>query len=115
MGRGPEGELVPRNSATAPLDHPLQLLIASTISPCGGGEPDADASLRATIRILRQRSLIERIAGGRVSLTVMVPPSASPAVYGPTAPQMRALRRSDLDSASTCHLRARRCAASRGS
>lgn len=75
---------------------PLLLLVGSAIAACGNGELDADPSLRVTVSILPQRYFVERIGREHVSLTVMVPPSASPAVYEPTALQMRALSRSDL-------------------
>jgi zinc transport system substrate-binding protein len=75
---------------------PLLLLGGSAISACGNGEPAADTSLRAAVSILPQRDFVERIGGEHVNLTVMVPPGASPAVYEPTAQQMRELSRSDL-------------------
>ncbi|MFC1944313.1 metal ABC transporter solute-binding protein, Zn/Mn family [Chloroflexota bacterium] len=67
----------------------LVLLAAAAIS-CSG-EPEGEDVIGVVVTIPPQAELVERVGGGRVAVTVMVPAGASPHTYEPTASQMVAL------------------------
>ena len=56
---------------------------------------EAEGPLEIIVSVLPQQYFVERIAGERASVTVMVPPGASPHTYEPRPEQMRALSRAD--------------------
>lgn len=56
---------------------------------------EAEQPLEIVVSVLPQQYFVERIAGGRASVTVMVPRGASPHTYEPRPAQMRALSRAD--------------------
>ncbi len=56
----------------------------------------ADERITVAITIVPQKYFVERIAGERVEIIVMVPPGSDYHAYEPTARQMRALTRSRL-------------------
>ncbi|SDH09100.1 metal ABC transporter solute-binding protein, Zn/Mn family [Roseospirillum parvum] len=59
--------------------------------PARAAEP-----LSVVVSILPQKWLVEAVGGDAVTVTVMVPPGASPATYEPKPGQMRALEAADL-------------------
>ncbi|MFH1943387.1 MAG: zinc ABC transporter substrate-binding protein [bacterium] len=61
---------------------------------CGDGWKDAKNQI--TVSILPQKYFVEKIAGNRFDVNVMIPPGHSPHVYEPTPQQMRSLSRSIL-------------------
>ena len=48
------------------------------------------------VSVLPQKFFVERIAGDRVRIEVMIPPGASPALYEPMIAQLKALSSADL-------------------
>jgi len=54
-----------------------------------------DASMTLMVSIVPQQYFVERIAGGRALVGVMVPPGASPATYEPKPEQLRQLSKAD--------------------
>lgn len=50
-----------------------------------------DESLVVVVSILPQQEFVEKIAGDRVNVVVLIPPGASPATHEPTAGQLRAV------------------------
>lgn len=72
----------------------LPLALAALLAlaaPLRAAEP-----LAVGVSILPQKWLVEAIGGEAVSVTVVVPPGASPATYEPKPGQMRALAEADL-------------------
>ncbi len=63
---------------------------------CSRGAPPAGAGdlLQATVSVLPQKYLVERVGGGHVAVNVLVGPGAEPHTYEPVASQLRALSRS---------------------
>jgi len=62
-----------------------------------GGQPAEVAErIPVVVTIMPQRYFVERLAGDRVEITVMVPPGRDYHAYEPTAQQMRSLTRSRL-------------------
>jgi len=49
-----------------------------------------------TVSIIPQKFFVEKIAGDKFEINVMIPPGASPATYDPTPGQMAALAGSDI-------------------
>ncbi|MGD8367268.1 MAG: zinc ABC transporter substrate-binding protein [Desulfobacterales bacterium] len=71
----------------------LRLLVLTLLAlPVGAGAP-AQAKMLVFASILPQRYFIDRVAGDRVEVRVMVPPGASPATYEPKPLQMADLSR----------------------
>jgi zinc transport system substrate-binding protein len=71
----------------------ILLLLLSACIP--KGEPNPGKPV-ISVSILPQKYFIERLAGDKVDVNVMVPPGASPATYEPTASQLSSLTRSAL-------------------
>lgn len=70
----------------------LLLLLIVSLAACAPARPAAEQDgLVVTVSIEPQAYFCERIAGDLVTVTVMVPPGASPATYEPTPAQLRAL------------------------
>lgn len=66
------------------------LLIA--FSAFAGGKPEeASGKPVAAVTILPEKAFVKAVAGELVDVIVMIPPSASPETYEPTAVQMQAL------------------------
>jgi len=69
------------------------LLIAVFISGCIDQTEEntsyQDESIVVAISILPQQEFVEKIAGDRVSIVVLIPPGASPATHEPTSGQLR--------------------------
>lgn len=73
----------------------LALCLALTMVGCAEGDgQDESAPLQITVSIEPQAYFVERIAGERADITVMIPPGANPHTYEPRPEQMRALARS---------------------
>jgi zinc transport system substrate-binding protein len=72
-------------------------LSTALLTACGpaGAPQDEGAPLHITVSIVPQEYFVQRIAGERASVTVMVPTGADPHTYEPRPEQMRALARSD--------------------
>ncbi|MCP4219283.1 MAG: zinc ABC transporter solute-binding protein [bacterium] len=65
----------------------------------GKGEPGTDGlkeTKSITVSILPQKYFLQRIAGDRFDINVMIPPGHSPATYEPTPQQMTGVSRSVL-------------------
>lgn len=75
------------------------LLVLALLLPAAGCSPPervdqpAAGTLSLFVSIPPQKFLVERIAGGLVSVEVMLPPGQSPATYEPTPQQMGRLSR----------------------
>lgn len=69
--------------------------IVLLITSCREGSQSADKPV-ISVSILPQQYFIERIAGDKVEVNVMIPPGASPATYDPTVSQLSDLDRSSL-------------------
>ena len=61
------------------------------LAPACGAEPGADPRPVVAVSVLPQRWFVERLAGDRVRVEVMIPPGASPASHEPGMGQLRAL------------------------
>lgn len=61
----------------------------------GSGEPSAE-KLSVFVSIQPQRYFVERVAGDRAEVTVLVPPDRGPETYEPTPRQIEALGRAQL-------------------
>ncbi len=72
------------------------LLVSLFASWAGAAKAEASGPVRAMVSVLPQAWLVESIGGAAVTVTVMVPPGASPATYEPTPGQMRELSESDV-------------------
>jgi zinc transport system substrate-binding protein len=66
-------------------------LVHGCSEPVGGQERPL-----VVVSVAPQRFVVERLAGPRVDARVLVPPAASPALYEPTLPQLRAISRASL-------------------
>jgi zinc transport system substrate-binding protein len=62
---------------------------------CGTGTGVSDNPV-ISVSILPQKYFVERLAGDRVAINVMIPPGASPATYEPTVSQLSELDQSIL-------------------
>jgi zinc transport system substrate-binding protein len=69
----------------------LLIWLLAACHPSGGSTPEKPV---ISVSILPQRYFIERLAGDRVEVNVMIPPGASPATYEPTVAQLEYLDRS---------------------
>ena len=76
------------NKSTLPA---LLLMLLSACHPKTASEPEKPV---VSVSILPQQYFIERLAGDRVEVNVMIPPGASPASYEPTISQLRFIDRS---------------------
>jgi len=56
-----------------------------------GQEEEASEKIGVTVSILPLADFVENVGGEKVNVSVMVPPGASPHVYGPTPSRMAAL------------------------
>lgn len=68
------------------------LLMAVFISGCidqTEENTNQDESIVVAVSILPQQEFVEKIAGDRVNVVVLIPPGASPATHEPTAGQLR--------------------------
>ncbi len=65
------------------------------VAPPEDASPSADGRLSVFVSIPPQAYFVERIAGERVRIEVLVPPGQSPATYEPTPTQMAALAGAD--------------------
>ena len=66
------------------------LLAACTPSPAAGGP------VRVVVSIAPLADLVRQVGGERVTVTVLVPPGASPHTYEPTPAQVKELAQADL-------------------
>ncbi len=78
----------------------LIMFVALMFGACGSPSvrqvTDSVDRLNVTVSIAPQQYFVERIAGDRVRVTVMVPPGSDPHTYEPSPGQMRALSDADL-------------------
>lgn len=72
----------------------LLLLVAGGLS-CSGDSPEGDR-IGVIVTVLPQAEFAEAVGGGRVEVTVMVPPGADPHTYELTPGQMKKVSRADL-------------------
>ena len=70
------------------------LFVALTMA-CGGPPPVSREPV-VVVSVLPQAWLVERLAGDRVEIVVMIPPGASPATFEPELDQLRALAEASL-------------------
>jgi len=75
------------------------ILTILALTGCGGAATQAPAEsagvLNVVVSIVPQQYFVERIGGGRVDVTVMVPPGFSPATYEPKPEQLQTLSEAD--------------------
>lgn len=64
---------------------------AAAASACATDDEPEREELTVAVSVLPQKHFVERIADGRVSVFVVVPPGASPATYEPTPSDMRTM------------------------
>ncbi|MCK4810738.1 MAG: zinc ABC transporter substrate-binding protein [Methanosarcinales archaeon] len=74
----------------------LLLLLASLTAGCIAPEEQSDNQISVIVSILPQKEFVERIGEEKVSVTVMIPPGASPAIYEPGPGQLRDVSRAEL-------------------
>jgi zinc transport system substrate-binding protein len=77
----------------------IAVLLAVLPAACLGGcaeRPEVDARPLVMVSVLPQKYFVERIAGDRVRVEVMIPPGASPGFYEPTIGQLKALSAASL-------------------
>lgn len=74
----------------------VALMLGACGSPPGAAVTDSADGLNVTVSIAPQQYLVERIAGDRVKVTIMVPTGSDPHTYEPSPGQMRALSDADL-------------------
>jgi len=66
------------------------------IGLAAAGQADAEGPVRVAVSILPQAEFVERVAGERAVVTVMLPPGASPPTYEPSPGQLAEVSRVDL-------------------
>ena len=74
----------------------ILLLLTSLTAGCITPEEQSDDRISVIVSILPQKEFVERIGDTKVSVTVMIPPGASPATYEPSPGQLRDLSRAEL-------------------
>jgi zinc transport system substrate-binding protein len=74
----------------------ILLLLTSLTAGCIAPEEQSDDQISVIVSILPQKEFVERIGEEKVSVTVMIPPGASPATYEPGPGQLRDLSRAEL-------------------
>lgn len=77
----------------------IVLFLAACRAPAPAATDQGDLhndTINVTVSIAPQQYFVERIAGDRVSVTVMVPTGSDPHTYEPSPGQMRALSDADL-------------------
>ncbi len=62
----------------------------------GAGAADGAEQLSVFVSVLPQQYFVERIAGDRAAVTVLVPPGSPPATYDPTPRQVNAIGKADV-------------------
>lgn len=75
------------------------LLAGSLLLGCGGGKVESGATgpaLRVAVSILPQAYFVERVAGDKASVEVLIPPGSSPHTYELTPRQMADLAETDV-------------------
>lgn len=73
----------------------IGILFLGILSCTSPANPDQEKVV-VSVSILPQRYFVDRIAGDRVTVNVMVPPGASPATYEPTVSQLARLEESSI-------------------
>jgi zinc transport system substrate-binding protein len=89
----PSGSFLNRENMNRAI---LAFTILLLLSACIPKEESNPGKAVVSVSILPQKYFIERLAGDKVDVNVMVPPGASPATYEPTASQLSSLTRSAL-------------------
>ncbi len=74
----------------------LPILCILALSLISGAECPAAEQIRVTVTILPQAYFVERLAGPRAKVNVLIPKGASPETYEPTPQQLVALSESRL-------------------
>jgi len=77
----------------------LSLLVVIAVSLCMAacGTPDVDEpGNRLAVTILPQRQMLQRLAGDRFDVDVLIPPGFNPATYSPAPDQIRRLSRTRI-------------------
>lgn len=74
----------------------LAVALGVALAGCDRAAPSADARPVVAVSVLPQQWVVERLAGDRVRVVVMLPPGANEATYEPSISQMRALDRAVL-------------------
>jgi zinc transport system substrate-binding protein len=72
----------------------LPVLVAAIAGAASAEEPAARPVV--AVSVLPQKYVLDRLAGERVEVEVMIPPGASPATYEPTLAQMKRLGEASL-------------------
>ncbi len=95
---GMKEELVKRSRFTGTISVlALVFILGMPVSAIScGQEEEASEKIGVTVSILPLADFVENVGGEKVNVSVMVPPGASPHVYGPTPSQMAALARARL-------------------
>lgn len=78
----------------------LALMLSGALLACKGGDGSATSTgqgkLTVAVTVLPQRWLVQRIAGDRVQVEVLLPPGASPESYEPRMSQLSRLSKARL-------------------
>ncbi len=76
------------------------VLFFALIVVCGCSAPDVaqddDGKVKVVVSILPLADFVERVGGDKVSVSVMIPPGASPATYEMTSSQLRDVSDADV-------------------
>ncbi len=74
----------------------IGMVLAFTALGCATQKPVVEEGVGVVVTILPQADFVEKVAGDRVHITVMIPPGASPETYEPTAKQLQEVSRAKM-------------------
>ncbi len=75
----------------------ISLLVVIGLFSCNNQQQNQNINKQSvTVSVLPQKYFVEKIAGDRLNINVMIPPGASPVTYEPTPKQMKELSVSNL-------------------
>lgn len=75
----------------------ISFLVIIGLFACNNRQQNQEINKQSvTVSVLPQKYFVEKIAGDRLNINVMIPPGASPVTYEPTPKQMKELSASNL-------------------